>query len=337
MTDTVPVIAAPLFDPGANRIDMSLPHGLTLAEIVATALPEAVGEDLPVRVALVTQEGAEVIQRENWQFVRPRAGVRVVIRVLPGKNALRSILQVVVAIAAIAVGAFFAPALAGALGISLGLAQAGLTLGVTALGNLLINALVPPASPEALSSPSDSDVKQSYTISGWKNRLAPDAPLPVPFGEHRYAPPFAARSYTEIVGDIQYIRALFVFGPGPVNLSEFKIGTTDIDEYDEVEMEVREGLPGDEPVTLYPRQVLEDPAGSDLTRPLPRNDAGNVISGPSIEEPVRCERRCLTVSMERHALALRPVRRRSSVTSPSRFPTVLTIRSLSRQQMSSRT
>ncbi|MET1410696.1 host specificity factor TipJ family phage tail protein [Roseibium sp. HPY-6] len=286
MTDTVPVIAAPLFDPGANRIDMTLPHGLTLAEIVATALPEAVGDDLPIRVVLVTEKGAQAIARKNWQFVRPRAGVRVVIRVLPGKNALRSILQAVVAIAAIAIGAFFAPALAGVLGISAGLVQAGLTLGVTALGNLLINALVPPASPEALASPTDSDVKQSYSISGWKNRLAPDAPLPVPFGEHRYAPPFAARSYTEIVGDIQYIRGLFVFGPGPVSLSDFKIGTTDIEEYDEVEMEVREGLPGDDPVTLYPRQVLEDLAGSDLTRPLPRNDAGNVISGPSIEEPV---------------------------------------------------
>ncbi|MEO0955798.1 MAG: host specificity factor TipJ family phage tail protein [Pseudomonadota bacterium] len=286
MTETVPVIAAPLFDPGVGRIDLTLPQGLSLAEIVATALPEAVGEDLPIRVALVTDKGAEVIQRKNWQFVRPRPGVRVVIRVLPGKNALRSILQVVVAIAAIAIGAFFAPVLAGAFGISVGLAQAGLSLGVTALGNLLINALVPPASPDTSAATSESEVKQSFTVSGWKNRLAPDAPLPVPFGEHRYAPPFAARPYTEIVGDIQYIRALFVFGPGPVDLSEFKIGTTDIDEYDEVEMEIREGRPDDEPVTLFPRQVLEDPAGTDLTRPLPRNDAGNVISGPSTEEPV---------------------------------------------------
>lgn len=285
MTDIVPVLAAPLIDPGAGRVDLALPQGFTLAEIVATALPEAVGENLPIRVILVTDKGAVAIARDKWQFVRPRPGVRVVIRVLPGKNALRSILQIVVAIAAIAIGAFFALPLAGVLGISTGLAQGILTFGVTALGNLLINALVPPANPETAAT-SDSETNRSYSISGWKNRLAPDAPLPVVFGTHRYAPPFGARSYTEIVGDIQYLRSLFLFGPGPVKLSDFKIGTTDLDEYDEVEIEVREGLDTDDPVTLYSRQVIEDAAGSDLTRPLPRNDAGNVITGPATEEPV---------------------------------------------------
>lgn len=285
MTEIVPVIAAPLLDPGAGRLDFELPTGLTIAEIVAVTLPAALNGELPLRVVLVTERGAEVIARENWQFVRPRPGVRVVIRVLPGKNALRSILQVVVAIAAIAIGQFWAVPLAGALGISAGVAQGLLTFGVTALGNLLINALVPPAKPDTPGT-TDSETNQSFSITGWKNRLAPDAAVPVLFGKHRYAPPFGAISYTEIVGDIQYIRSLFVFGYGPMKLSEFKIGTTDLDEYDEVEIETREGLPTDEPLTLYPRQVIEDLAGSDLTRPLPRNDAGNVISGPATEEPV---------------------------------------------------
>jgi len=286
MSDTLPVIAAPLFDPGSARIDFELPMGLTVAEIVATTLPAALNGELPLRVTLVNERGAVVIERENWQFVRPRPGVRVVIRVLPGKNALRSILQVVVAIAAIAIGQFWAVPLAGALGVSVGVAQGLLTLGVTALGNLLINALVPPASTDPATSNSDSDVKQSFTIQGWKNRLAPDEPVPVVFGKHRYAPPFAAISYTEIVGDIQYIRSLFVVSYGQVKLSEFMIGTTNLDEYDEVEIETRDGLASDEPITLYPKQVVEDLAGTDLTRPKPRDDAGNVISGAATEEPV---------------------------------------------------
>ncbi|MES0879706.1 TipJ family phage tail tip protein [Roseibium sp. SCP14] len=285
MTDCVPVLAAPLFDPGEGRISIELPCGLTLADIVATALPAAVNEDLPIRVVLVTDSGSAVIDRKNWQFVHPKAGVRVVIRVLPGKNALRTILQVVVTIAAVALGQIWAVPIAGALGISAGIVSAGLTLGLSALGNLLINALVPPASANPAST-GDSETKQSYTITGWRNRLAPDAPVPVVLGKTRYAPPFAAISYTEVVGDLQYIRAIFNFGYGPLALSDFKIGSTDLDEYDEVEIEVREGRPDDEPVSLYPSQVIEEPVGTDLTRPLPRSDAGNVISGPAIEEPV---------------------------------------------------
>ncbi|MCV0424675.1 MAG: phage tail protein [Roseibium sp.] len=287
MPECVPVLAAPLFDPAEGRINMELPVGLTIADIVATALPSAVNEDLPIRVVLVTDQGTAVIERQNWQFVRPRPGVRVVIRVLPGDNALRSILQVVVTIAAVALGQLWAVPIAGALGISASLVSAGLTLGLSALGNLLINALIPPTSANPSNTNTDS-VKQSYTISGWKNRLAPDDPVPVVLGKRRYAPPFAAISYTEVVGDLQYIRAMFNFGYGPVALPEtgFKIGSTDLDEYDEVEIEIREGRDDDEPLSLYPRQVIEEPVGTDLTRPLPRNDAGDVISGAATEEPV---------------------------------------------------
>lgn len=286
MPETVPVLAAPLFDPGEGRINLDLPGGLTIAEIVATALPHATAGHLPIRVVLVSGKGTAVVDRENWALVRPRPGIRVVIRVLPGKDAIRSILQVVVTIAAVALGQLWAVPLAGALGISAAAASAAITLGVSAIGNLLINALVPPASSKSRGASGSDDVKQSYTISGWKNRLAPDAPVPCVLGKRRYAPPFAAISYTEIVGDLQYIRFLFTFGYGPAALGEFKIGSTDLDEYDEIEIEVREGWPDDEPVTLYPRQVIEEAVGTDLVRPLPRNDAGDVISGPATEEPV---------------------------------------------------
>lgn len=46
-------------------------------------------------------------------------------------------------------------------------------------------------------------------------------------------------------------------------------------------------MAGDLPVSLYPRQVAEENIGVELTRPLPRDDLGEVIEGdPSIETPV---------------------------------------------------
>lgn len=264
-----PVLVAPAIDPGSARIDVTVPQGLTISEIIATAIPHATEADLAqARVTLCTATGSSVILPGHWRMVRPRPGVRVVIRLIPGKGALKAVLSIVVSIAAVALGAMFGPALAGTLGLGATTWGAVITLGVNLLGSLLINALIPPVKP-------DDERRQSYSISGWRNRLDPDGAVPVVLGQILYAPPFAARSYTEIVGDWQYIRAFFNFGEGPLDLSDFRIGDTSIADYDEVEIEVRQGLPGDLPASLYPRQIVEEQIGVELTRPFPRNDVGD--------------------------------------------------------------
>lgn len=279
----IPVLAAPQFDPGAGRLSMELPEGLTLAEIVAAALPAASAADLHrVRVALVSPRGASIIDPAHWRSLRPKPGIRVVIRVISGKNALRAVLSIVVSIAAITLGGWFAGPL---LGLTQGttayaIAAAGFSAGVTLVGQLLINALIPPVKP-------DNERRNSYTISGWRNRLDPDGAVPVVLGSIRYAPPFAAMSWTEIIGDLQYVRALFLFGEGQLDLTDFRIGETSLSEFDEVEIELRPGLPPDAPVSLYPTQIVEETIGVELTRPLPRDDLGEVISGePAIETPI---------------------------------------------------
>ncbi|AFK66557.1 hypothetical protein RHZG_00051 [Rhodobacter phage RcNL1] len=69
------VLAAPQFDPGRGRITLDVPHGLTLAEIVARALPAATEADLArARVALVTERGTQIVPRELWALARPRPG-----------------------------------------------------------------------------------------------------------------------------------------------------------------------------------------------------------------------------------------------------------------------
>lgn len=278
--DTVPVLAAPFFDPGVGRVDLQLRPGLSIAEIVAVALPRLTEHELAyARVVLVSDRGSAVIERDQWSRVYPHAGVRVVIRIVPGKDALKSILSVVVSIAAIALGQVWAPALASTLGISTQFAAGIIGLGVTVLGNLLLNALIPPVTP-------DNDKNTSYQISGWRNKLDPDGVVPLILGKVRYAPPFAATSYTEIVGDLQYIRAIFCFGYGRLALSDFRIGDTAITDYDEITEEVREGLPTDQPVTIYPTQIYEESVGTELVRPEHRDDQGNEIDGPGIETPV---------------------------------------------------
>ena len=281
----ISVLAAPLIDPSCGRVDLEVPEGLTLAEIVALALPGAGSDDLDlIRLCLVTRDGNQVIEQRFWHMVRPRPGVHVVIRIVPGKDSVRSILALVVAVAATALSTGALATVAGSLGTTLGIgANAGtalVQLGVTALGNLAINALIPPPEPE-------KGPENTYTVSGWRNRLDPDGAVPVPMGQIRYAPTFAARPYTQIINDKQHIVSLFLFGIGHLKLTDFRIGESSIAEYDEVEIEVREGLPDDLPVTIMPKQVVEETVGTNLTRLLPRDDLGEIEPNEdAIEKPI---------------------------------------------------
>lgn len=147
MTDNqgaINVLAAGVIDPVINRSEMTVGVGKTIAEIIDIALPRLTANDrLHVRVMLVDDRGSMVVDAEWWHAVRPKDGVRVIVRLLPGKDALRSVLQIVVSIAAIALGQFWAAGLgltAGTFGFNL--ASGVIGLGVPVIGALKIDALV---------------------------------------------------------------------------------------------------------------------------------------------------------------------------------------------------
>lgn len=275
------ILALPLLDPGAGRVDLTVGEGLTIAQMVELALPGMMpGDSAQVRVLLVTQDGSSPVAAEHWARVRPRPGVQVVIRVIPAGDSLGGILSIVVAVAAVALAATFAPGLAAAWGVSTTTAAGLITAGVTVVGGLITNALVPPPSRP------NNKTENRYTVSGWRNEIRPDGTIPALLGRIRYAPPLAAISYSEIVGDWQYLRAMFCAGYGEIELSEFRIGETSIEDYDEVEMEVRDGVEGDLPLSLFPRQILEENVGVELTRLRKRDDLGNIVDGDAEETPI---------------------------------------------------
>lgn len=286
MTSRVPVCAMPMLDPSMGRIDIDMPAGATVAEIIAQVLPYA-SEDMlnRARVWLVSNIGETLLSvRQQWHRIRPRPGVRVLIRLVPAGDDLRNALMIAVSIGATALGQFWAApaissffggnALIGAIG------GAAVAAGVTLAGGYLVNLLIPPSQ-----GPSRESERPLYQISGWNNAANPDGTVPSLLGRVRVAPLFAAPSYTEIVGDLQYVRALFTFGYGPVELSDLRLKDTPLSSFDEVEYEVREGYADDDPITLYPQQVVEEVLGVELRRDRLRDDAGN-ITGEGPETPI---------------------------------------------------
>ncbi|SDX90573.1 Phage-related protein, tail component [Albimonas donghaensis] len=283
MTRLIPVTAAPLFDPAQARRELELPEGLTVAEMVAAALPALAEEDRRrLRVTLVTARGMSAPDPATWSRLRPRHGARVVIRLVPGDDpVLRSVLLIAVAVAAIYVAGPVAGAILGVAAPST-TATAITAAVLTGVGGLLVGALIPPPSAAR-----QDAARSIYQVQGWRNEARPGEPVPFLLGRHRYAPPFAAPSYTEIVGDEQYVRGLFCFGYGRLDISDLRLGDTPLSDFEDVEVEIREGVPGDDPVTLYPRQVIEESVGVELIRPLPRDVDGDVIVGDSaIATPV---------------------------------------------------
>lgn len=285
-----------------ERIERPIQPGLTVAEIVAAHLPglAAHGHGAHVYIADERRSAQDYIPREAWARVRPRVGTIVTIRVVPmggggggGKSPMRTILSLAVIVAAAAVtwgaSSFLGAGIVGTQGAaatwaatSLGLTFAG-TLAAGAVGaaagfvgNLVVNAVAPPPTaslPESsignfnfggtLSAP-------TLSITGIQNRANPYGPVPRIYGKVRLFPSLAAVTYTEIVGSDQYFRALFDLGYGPLQLSEMKIGTIPLAQFEGVETDIRYGDAGDTPIGLYSNTVHEDSYSTRLTYNNPR-------------------------------------------------------------------
>lgn len=276
---TVVVRASPLRD---ERHVITVPAGLSIAEIIAGfVVPLGYRADW-LRISL----GGDVIARELWPRIRLKPGASLAVQALPQGKWVRQALLAVVAVVALVVAPYVAAPLLAGLGIAAGtvaasLITASIGLAITAAGTLAVNALFPvaktsaagltpitsasidPASASSLIS-TDSSRSPTYAIGGGRNEARPYGAIPVLLGTHRISPPLGAKTYTESVGDEQYLRMLFVWGYGPMVVSDLKIGETPVSNFEGVEVETWEQHNA-ETLRLFPDQVFEEPLAVEMT------------------------------------------------------------------------
>lgn len=197
-------------------------------------------------------------RQELWHLIDVSKGDIISVRAVPtgggGKNPLRTILTIAVMAVAMYVSG---GALGGAFGAgTMGAALLGVGVGI--VGSMLIDAIAPLPSAAVSSTAADPD-SQSFGIEGARNQVKQYGSIPVVLGYHRYAPPYAATPYTEILGDDQYIRMLFCFGYGEVGVEELKIGETVLTEYADVEWNDYPNFDPDvDTLQLFPSDVKEE-------------------------------------------------------------------------------
>lgn len=259
------VTAAPHAMRMDDRIQIEIPAGASLADMVAQVQP-----DRRWHSHTIVMLGGEPIDRALWGRIRPKPGTHVVIRTVAqgggggDKNLIATVLSVALIVATVVVAPYLAPGLAAATGMTVGVSQALIGAGINLLGGLLINAIAPPPRP-TLGQVSGTQGRDSatYQIQGARNRAAVWQPVPLVLGRHRIVPPYGAQPYTEISGNDQYLRLLFVVGYGIVDVSDIKIGDTPISQFDNVSTQVRGPGVG---TSLYSNQVVTTDVGVPLSK-----------------------------------------------------------------------
>lgn len=233
-----------------------LPPGLTLAEMVDQAVPEH-KELARARLQITIMRGSSwmAVDASVWHRTRLKVGVRLFITVTPGGGRLKTVLGVLVTAAAYAVAGPLAAAIVPGLGV-FGTALVG--AGITLLGTALISLLFPTQERD------DSKTRGTDRIEGLRNVARPGEPLRTIFGTMRIAPDYVVPPYTEIAGDEQYVRAVFCVGYGHHELSDFRIGDTSIDEYEDITLEIQDGSTIGGPFNLVNQTVIEDRYGLEM-------------------------------------------------------------------------
>lgn len=255
---------------GVTSGAVPMPEGTTVLDMVRSIVGDG-----GLSRSTVTLNGLE-LDREAWGRIRPKAGAELGLMTIPaggdGKNPFRTFLML-----AVVAAAAFGPL---AFGLQAGTAGFAFASGAIALGGgLLVNTLAPPPSLDFGDQPGQDFAP---SITGGRNSARQYRAIPMNLGENRVVPALAALPYTESVGDDQYLRQLFVVSYGPQEIDEIKIGETPIENFEDVQVEIRRGFPDEEQITLYPGVVIEDQFQIDLDFYGPTsftlNGTGNVVT-----------------------------------------------------------
>jgi hypothetical protein len=218
----------------------------TLADLIAAMVPNELDRD-----HISAFLGGDYIDPKIWSRVRPKSGASVYLRVIPQDPV--SIISILATAAAPTITTALFPALvAGSFAASV--AGAAIAMAVTYAASALFG-------PRPVQNRAES---ASYSISAARNGLAPYQTVPVVLGTHRMVPPYGAAPYTEIVGNDQFLRFVLVWGYGPVDVSQIKIGNTPIEDFTDVDVE-HDFNGSASTLGLYPGDVSQDDLSIRLT------------------------------------------------------------------------
>ncbi|MBY5974951.1 phage tail protein [Ferrimonas balearica] len=257
-----------------------LARPVTLSEMAA-------GMHLPpdfARRGRICINGHEV-PRGVWPLVRPKPHGPVPIEVTFHAPAMgggggdgKNVFALVAAIALTVATGFIAANGIGFLGIAGGSTAATLAAaGISALGSMLISALIPPPS---LQQAEGKNNRALGTASATGNVLEPNGAVPRVVGTRKIFPPLAAEPFVYFDGEDEVVEAIFILA-GPHKLEGLRVDGARIEDLSGVVHEAREGWPGDARISLIQRQSRTEQIGGELRGHVVSGGDGSVLESSS--------------------------------------------------------
>lgn len=247
-----------------ERLEVTMPAGSTLSEVVAWVRQKSPVE---IKAELVLMLDGKVIPSELWGSITTVPGQRIEYRAVPrGGDVGRALLSIAVVVGAMLLAPYVSPYVASTFGVSASTALALSTAALTFAGTLLLNAIFPVRPPKT-NDPGQTE--RQNLLQGGSNQGNPYGSIPVVLGRFRYTPPLGAQSYVEASARESYLRMLMVWGYGPLQISDLRIGATPLDTLEEVEYATLTGYDDTaEDVAqfkrLYGRDVSQQYFGTEL-------------------------------------------------------------------------
>lgn len=118
-----------------------------------------------------------------------------------------------------------------------------------------------------------------YTLRGQSNRFRPNEPIEVVYGKVRHWPSYAARPYSEYVGNQQFQYSLFCIGQGEFDIASIMLDDTPVEDFTEVEIEL---VPPGDAVNLIEANVFTAVEVSNIELLGPNQDDYTGVSGPFV-------------------------------------------------------
>ncbi len=143
--------------------------------------------------------------------------------------------------------------------------------GIQIVGSLLLSALSP--SPKAQK---QDRWRNEGAASLQGNILEPNGPIPRVLGERKVYPPLGTEPLTYFEGADEVIEAAYVLA-GPHRLHDIRIGAAVAGDTAGVEIETREGWPGDTPLWLLRRQSRTEASQAELRGHVTDSDDGALL------------------------------------------------------------
>lgn len=239
--------ARSVFEPMGGRM-REIPIGLPIRDV-----PAYLGERLEGAVICRStgREPYSWIDRASWDSIVMPGDVLEFYRVPADNDTLRSVLLI---------AAVFVPQLFGLQGAAL--------FAATVAGQIAVNALLPPAGPQAFRQPGQTGEASTTSLQG--NAAALDQPVPRICGQKEINPRFACEPYLEFLprpdaedpelDQDQYFYAIFAIGVGDYEVFP-KIGNTPLSRFDDV-VAAEYLAPGEAPSFVEPNVSTADEVAS---------------------------------------------------------------------------